>query len=279
MAAPARDRPREPRRDVGRLPPLRRADPEPARRRGARPRARDDRVAGAAVALQDRAAVPRERGAGRGRPSVSRARPTSRRSSPATSSSGPTASTTCGSRFFGNYFGLDHAFQGYELAAVDRSELILLLPKGRTFKFHARNANLEPETIAGPRLPVGLRGTPLRRRERSRPSRRSARCPIPREFVPTLEVSTYQSWDEFAALVVEPDQEAVRRQRRDAGEAQGDPRGTRRLARRRSARSTTSWSPTSATSRGSSACTGTSRTAPPRSSTGASATARTRRSS
>jgi tetratricopeptide (TPR) repeat protein len=99
--------------------------------------------------------------------------------------------------YFGNYFGFDHKFQAHDLAAVDRSELILLLPKNRTFKFHARNADLKSETIPAPDFLPDYEG----RRyvlENIEAVVGERAMPDSDEFVPSLEVSTYQSWDEFA---------------------------------------------------------------------------------
>jgi cellulose synthase operon protein C len=99
--------------------------------------------------------------------------------------------------YFGNYFGFDHRFQAHDLAAVDRSELVLLLPKSRTFKFHARNAELKPETIAVPEFLADYEG----RRyvlEKIEAIVSERAMPDSSEFVPSIEVSTYQSWDEFA---------------------------------------------------------------------------------
>jgi tetratricopeptide (TPR) repeat protein len=100
--------------------------------------------------------------------------------------------------FFGNYFGFKHRFQGGDLAAVDRSELVLLLPKSRSFQFHARNAKLEPETIPAPAfLPDHEGRRYVLENVEFVPGERA--MPDPDEFVPALEVSTYRSWDEFAS--------------------------------------------------------------------------------
>jgi tetratricopeptide (TPR) repeat protein len=100
--------------------------------------------------------------------------------------------------YFGNYFGARHAFQMHDLAAVLRSELILLLPKSRTFTFHARNATLEAEAVDVPPYLSEYEG----RRYAMGPIEHVASeraMPDASEFVPTLEVSTYQTWDQFAS--------------------------------------------------------------------------------
>ncbi len=99
--------------------------------------------------------------------------------------------------FFGNYIGVRHPFQGGSLPETMSSELVLLLPKSREFRFHVRHADLKPETIAAPPF---LAGYDARRYAVGRLPAVASEPAMPgaEEFVPEAQVSTYVDWDAFA---------------------------------------------------------------------------------
>ncbi|HYC76662.1 MAG TPA: DUF3857 domain-containing protein, partial [Planctomycetota bacterium] len=99
---------------------------------------------------------------------------------------------------FGNYVGVRHPFQDRSLAETVRSELTLLLPKSRGFRFHVRHADLTPEPVAVPGFLDGYEGRRYVVNDLPAITWEPA-MPYPEEFVPEVQVSTYESWDAFAA--------------------------------------------------------------------------------
>ncbi len=97
--------------------------------------------------------------------------------------------------FFGDYFGMEFQFQETDLVPVRQSSLILVAPKGRDLYFHQMNGAPEGEVLVGAdeekihyfsmRDLDGIEGESF--------------MPPARELVPTLQISTYGSWDDFAA--------------------------------------------------------------------------------
>jgi|GEM_PF-759468 len=97
---------------------------------------------------------------------------------------------------FGNYFGLVHYFIGSDLQAVRESRLTLLLPEERTFRFNTRFLDIEPKESQGPDASLKVLTYAL---DDLQKVDQEPRMPGRKEFAPCVEVSTYQSWDEFAA--------------------------------------------------------------------------------
>ncbi len=97
--------------------------------------------------------------------------------------------------YFGNYFGMIHLFQAADLAEVRRSELTLLLPQSRPFHFHARGLPAEPASDApreGERVVTfAMENLPALDADILMP-------PL-REFAAQIQVTTWESWDAFAA--------------------------------------------------------------------------------
>ncbi|MBK8976393.1 MAG: DUF3857 domain-containing protein [Planctomycetes bacterium] len=95
--------------------------------------------------------------------------------------------------FFGEYFGLEHRFD--DDVPVRRSELVLLLDQGRTYRFQTRGGAPEPSVE---RLPNGIE---LRRYAMADLQRRPSedRAPDADETCPLVRVTTYESWDAFAS--------------------------------------------------------------------------------
>lgn len=97
--------------------------------------------------------------------------------------------------FFGDYFGLEHQFPSPEGVTCRTSELVLLLDPGRSYRFQTRHGVPEPsrrELDDGvTELRYRLTDLPRRIAEDGRPGTA--------ETAPLLRVTTYESWDQFAA--------------------------------------------------------------------------------
>jgi tetratricopeptide (TPR) repeat protein/transglutaminase-like putative cysteine protease len=97
--------------------------------------------------------------------------------------------------FFGDYFGYAHAFAAWDTVPVRMARLDLLLEAGRTY--HFQKVGDVPE----PQVAKLADGAEHRRYEMSGLPRRDTeeRAPSLLESGPLLRVTTYASWDEFAA--------------------------------------------------------------------------------
>lgn len=97
--------------------------------------------------------------------------------------------------FFGEYFGLVHPFVAPDGQPVGRSELVLLLEPGRSYRSESRHGAPEPE--------VGTLedGTSVRRYAMSTLPRATPeeRSPGYKETAPLVRVTTYADWDAFAS--------------------------------------------------------------------------------
>jgi len=100
-----------------------------------------------------------------------------------------------GRSYFGDYFGLEHLFPAEEGVPVRLSQLDLILEPGRTYHFQTVG-NVSPPVVT-----TLEDGSEHRRYVMKGLGRREIeeRAPGPLESGPLLRVSTYGSWNEFAA--------------------------------------------------------------------------------
>lgn len=97
--------------------------------------------------------------------------------------------------FFGSYFGLVHSFLSDDLVACKRSVLRIIASKSRSLHWRPRNGAPEPETsdFGADRSIMTWTVENLSHVD-PEPG-----MPGAIEFAPSVQVSTYGSWDEFAA--------------------------------------------------------------------------------
>jgi transglutaminase-like putative cysteine protease len=97
--------------------------------------------------------------------------------------------------FFGDYFGYSHEFYGRDLAPVKDSRFTLIRPKSRHVYLNVKNG--APEAEEGP---GDEEGTVAYRFEMKDLPGVDAEpfMPPPSEFTPSVEATTYGSWDEFS---------------------------------------------------------------------------------
>ncbi len=97
--------------------------------------------------------------------------------------------------FFGDYFGLVHTFGSPEGSPVRSDELIVLAAPGRDYHSQSVQGAPEPERDT---LADGTRRFRFQLRELPR-DRPEIRRPRATELEPTVRLSTYRDWDQFAA--------------------------------------------------------------------------------
>ena len=97
--------------------------------------------------------------------------------------------------FFGNYFGLEHAFASWDGAPLARSLLTVIATPGRDYRWQAVRGAPEPSTrpLAGGevRYDWEMRDLPRDEPEIARPDGK--------ERLPLVRMTTYRDWDQFAS--------------------------------------------------------------------------------
>lgn len=97
--------------------------------------------------------------------------------------------------FFGDYFGLEHTFGSPEGSPVQKDELVVLAAPGREYRWQAAQGAPEPERTTAPDGTLQLRFA-MHDLGRDRPE---IRRPKREERDPTVRITTYRDWDQFAS--------------------------------------------------------------------------------